>query len=321
MKKVAVLMGGLSAEREVSLTSGAAVQKALEEMGYKVTAIDAGSDLASQLQKAKPDVVFNALHGRFGEDGCVQGVLELMAIPYTHSGVLASALAMDKPMAKQVFRAQGLQTPEGRVVHRDEMLSKEPMPRPYVVKPINEGSSVGVMIIREEDNQRFDSQSWPFGEWVLVEPYIKGREVQVAVLDGEALGAIEIKPLGRFYDYEAKYTAGKAEHIMPAPLSPERYAEVCRYAEQAHAALGCRGLTRSDFRYDEENAGKNPFYLLEVNTQPGMTPLSLSPEIAAHKGISFNQLVQRLLETATLDNQKPAKGQAYGENHQAREAV
>ena len=302
-KHVVVLLGGLSAEREVSLTSGKAVAKALGELGYKVSPLDVGVDVAEKLAALKPDVAFNALHGRFGEDGCMQGILEQLSIPYTHSGLLASALGMDKPMAKKVFAAVGLRCADGRVVPKEEMLKSEPMARPYVIKPSNEGSSVGVTIIHEGDNDRFGDHDWPFGEEVLVEKYIPGREIQVAVLDGKALGAIEIVPKGEFYDYEAKYTDGKATHLMPAPLSEAKYAEVCALAEKAHASLGCRGLTRSDFRFYEKGTdakADDQFYLLELNSQPGMTPLSLSPEIAAHAGIGFNQLVQHLVETARL---------------------
>jgi len=300
-KHIAILMGGWSAEREVSLSSGKAVTKALEELGYKTTAIDVQPDIAEKLAKLKPDAAFNALHGRWGEDGCMQGILEVLKIPYTHSGVLASALAMDKPMAKNVFAAVGLRCAEGRVFTKSEILKLgEPMQRPYVVKPSNEGSSVGVKIVLENENFFFDANSWNFGEEVLVEKYIPGREVQVAVLDGKALGAIEIKPLGRFYDYEAKYTDGKAQHLMPAPIPKDAYDEVCALAEKAHNSLGCRGLTRTDFRYDDTKKSRGDFYILEVNTQPGMTPLSLSPEIAAHAGISFNQLVDRLIKEAKL---------------------
>jgi len=295
---VAVLKGGLSEERDVSLSSGAAVEKALLALGHTVSAIDAKHDVAAKLQEAKPHVVFNALHGRYGEDGCIQGVLELLRIPYTHSGVLASALAMDKPMAKKIFANAGLLCAEGKICTRDDMLREEPMPRPYVVKPLNEGSSVGVTIVMDGDNFTFNETNWHFGEQVLVEKYVPGREIQVAVLDNKALGAIEIKPKGKFYDYTAKYTDGMAVHVMPAPLSAERYAEVCHMAEVAHIALGCRGLTRSDFRFDEEGDGK--FYILETNTQPGMTPLSLAPEIAGHVGIDFNQLVARLIAGASL---------------------
>lgn len=297
-KRVAVLLGGPSAEREVSLSSGAAVVKACEALGYTTLPIDVDKDVADKLREAKPDVVFNALHGRWGEDGCIQGLLELLHIPYTHSGVLASALAMDKPMARNVFTANGLLCAEGRVCHKDEIIGDaEPMERPYVIKPSNEGSSVGVHIILENDNRFFTGESWPFGDEVLVEKYIPGREIQVAVLDGKALGAIEIKPLGKFYDYEAKYTDGKAQHLMPAPLSKDEEAEVLALAEKAHTVLGCRGLTRSDFRF---HVDEGKFYILEVNTQPGMTPLSLAPEIAAHAGISFNQLVERLIKGARL---------------------
>jgi len=299
-KQVAVLMGGWSAEREVSLASGKAVTAALMALGYKVTPIDMQQNIAEELVRIKPDVVFNALHGRFGEDGCVQGLLELLKIPYTHSGLLASALAMDKPMAKQIFAAQGLRIAEGKVVHKREVIGKDVLPRPYVVKPINEGSSVGVKIILEHENFFFDEASWPYGNEVLVERYVPGREIQVAVLDSKALGAIEIRTHGRFYDYEAKYTDGKAEHIMPAPIAEQAYDEVCRMAEKAHDALGCRGLTRSDFRYDDTKGEPGTFYILELNSQPGMTPLSLSPEIANHTGIGFNQLVDRLVKTARL---------------------
>lgn len=295
---VAVVKGGWSAEREVSLTSGAAVEKALLELGYRVNAIDVGHDIAEVLKQVKPDVVFNALHGRFGEDGCIQGILEVLEIPYTHSGVLASALAMDKPMAKKVFESVGLRCAEGGVFHKHAMIAGDPMKRPYVVKPLNEGSSVGVTIVQEGEDFSFSEENWTFGEYVLVEKFIPGREVQVAVLDDKALGAIEIRPKGRFYDYEAKYTDGGAEHLMPAPLPKHRYDEVCDLALRAHRALGCRGLSRSDFRYYE--GGDDQFYILELNNQPGMTPLSLSPEIAAHAGIPFNQLIEHLVRGARL---------------------
>ncbi|MDG1288048.1 MAG: D-alanine--D-alanine ligase [Rickettsiales bacterium] len=306
-KHIAVLYGGWSAERDVSLSSGEAVAKALAETGYQVSLVDATENLAADLLKLKPDAVFNALHGRWGEDGCVQGLLEMLRIPYTHSGVLASAAAMHKPTAKEIFEGHGLQCPTGGTYTKEKIIAGEPMPRPFVVKPINEGSSVGVEICFPGDNKHYTAENWPFGDEVLIEPYIPGREIQVAVLDGEALGAIEICPNASFYDYEAKYTDGKAEHLMPAPIEPEAYAEVCDLAQQAHKALGCRGLTRSDFRYNDTDnktyeAGQSRFYLLEINTQPGMTPLSLSPEIAAHGGISFTDLVEHLVQSATLDN-------------------
>ncbi len=306
-KHIAVLYGGWSAEREVSINSGEAVAAVLKDAGYRVSLIDATENLAGDLIAAKPDAVFNALHGRWGEDGCVQGLLEMLRIPYTHSGVMASATAMHKPTAKEIFESVGLQCPSGDVYSKADMLKAEPIARPFVVKPINEGSSVGVEILHEHDKMHYTEKNWPFGDEVLVEPYIPGREVQVAVLNGKALGAIEICPENGFYDYEAKYTDGKAKHIMPAPLEAPEYAHVCELAEKAHAALGCRGLTRSDFRYDTTpksayETGQSRFYLLEINTQPGMTALSLAPEIAAHSGISFAQLVERLVQSATLDN-------------------
>lgn len=294
-KHVAVLKGGWSAEREVSLNSGAACAKALRELGYKVTEIDVQPDIAEVLRQTKPDVVFNALHGRFGEDGCMQGLLEIMKIPYTHSGVLASSVAMDKPLAKVLFAAAGLKVPVGKLVTHEELLASEPMKRPYVVKPANEGSSVGVYIFQDRDNKSWkDVQSSKDTVW-MVEEYISGREITAAVLNDKPLGVTEIRPKSGFYDYENKYTDGKTEHLCPAPLSKEEYDSVMQMALTAHRALGCRGLTRSDFRYD----GKN-FYILEINTQPGMTSLSLSPEIAAHVGISFNDLVRQLVEAAQL---------------------
>ncbi|NBO19617.1 MAG: D-alanine--D-alanine ligase [Proteobacteria bacterium] len=298
-KHVVVLKGGLSAEREVSLVSGAACAKALRELGYRVTELDAAGDIASELQKLKPDVVFNALHGRYGEDGCVQGLLELLKIPYTHSGVLASAVAMDKPMAKRVFASVGLRCPKGMTVSREDMLKGDPMPRPYVAKPANEGSSVGVKIVQEGDNFYFTAENWTYGDSVLVEEYIPGREITVAVLNGKALGVTEIRPLDGFYDYENKYTDGKTEHLCPAPISEAQAKEAMDMAVAAHHVLGCRGLSRSDFRLDDTKGGSRIF-LLEVNTQPGMTPLSLSPELAAYAGISFNNLVQMLIDDARL---------------------
>jgi D-alanine-D-alanine ligase len=296
---IVVLLGGISAEREVSLVSGAAVARGLEASGYRVTTLDAGADVAEQLAKLKPDVVFNALHGRFGEDGCVQGVLELLKIPYTHSGVMASALAMNKAMARRIFTASGLRVAEGRVVHKEELIGKDPMKRPYVVKPVSEGSSVGVKLFFEGDNFFFTQKNWPYSEEVLVEQYIPGREITVAVLDDTALGATELRVESGFYDYENKYTAGKTTHICPAPLTGAQYDEVLQMALTAHRALGCRGLSRSDFRYDDTR-GEGVFTLLEVNTQPGMTPLSLAPEIAKHVGISFNELVDRMVKSARL---------------------
>ena len=304
MKHVAILKGGWSAEREVSLRSGAACAKALRELGYRVTEIDVQRDIAQVLSKLKPDVVFNALHGNYGEDGVIQGLLEILAIPYTHSGVLASALAMDKPMAKKVFETVGLRCPKGITLSLKQLKEGgDPLPRPFVVKPASEGSSVGVYIVKEQDNQSLSVLLAPENDkerLYLVEEYIAGRELTVAVLSGKALGVTEIRAHSGFYDYTNKYTAGKTEYICPAPLPLAVYQGLMEAAEKAHAALGCRGLSRADFRYDENGAHKGNFYLLEVNTQPGMTELSLSPKLAAHAGISFNALVGRLVDEAML---------------------
>lgn len=307
MKHVALLKGGWSAEREVSLNSGAACAKALRELGYKVTEIDMQPDVAEVLARVKPDVVFNALHGNFGEDGCVQGLLELMQIPYTHSGVLASALAMDKPMAKRIFVAAGIPCPQGQTLTVAQLLKGgDPMPRPFVVKPACEGSSVGVHIVTAEDNRPLnvilEKDAGDVDRSFLIEQYIPGRELTVAVLDDKPLGVTELRPQSGFYDYTNKYTSGKTEHLCPAPLPPEQYRQAMDMALIAHRALGCRGLTRADFRYDDTAGNKGKFYLLEVNTQPGMTALSLSPELAAHAGISFNALVGKLVEGAKLGN-------------------
>ena len=303
-KRVALLMGGRSAEREVSLVSGRACAKGLREKGYDVDVIDVGNDLGALLTALdpKPDVVFNALHGRYGEDGRVQGLLDLLGLPYTHSGVLASALAMDKPLAKQVFGSVGLRCPDGKVISIDRLAKADPMPRPFVVKPTAEGSSVGVRIVREGDNlPPLGSSGWHFGDEVLVERYIPGRELTVAVMGGEALAVTELRPHAGFYDYEAKYTEGKTDHIVPAPVSHAVGEAAKNMAVTAHAALGCRGVTRCDFRYDDSRKGLDGLYLLEINTQPGMTPLSLVPEQAAHRGIDFPDLVAWMVEHAQCD--------------------
>ncbi len=297
---IALLKGGWSSERDVSLSTGAAVEKVLQQMDVRVSIIDVQPDIGQVLTELRPDVVFNALHGRYGEDGTIQGLLELLSIPYTHSGVLASAVAMHKVRSKEVFKAHGLRCPQGKVCAVETILHHPPFPMPFVVKPVADGSSVNVFIVRESADMK-PLQAMAARTMMLVEPYIPGREIQVAVLDGKALGAIEIRPKNTFYDYEAKYTVGKAEHIMPAPIDADDYAEVMRLAERAHDALGCRGLTRSDFRYDDTAIGQSMFYLLEINTQPGMTELSLSPEIAAHHGIPFAQLVKHLLQGASVD--------------------
>lgn len=300
-RRVAVLMGGRSAEREVSLVSGEACSVALEERGYTVTRIDAAEDLVGQLQRTRPQVVFNALHGRFGEDGRVQGLLDLLGIPYTHSGVLASALAMDKPMAKRVFSSIGLRCPEGVELDLATLLAEPPLPPPFVVKPAAEGSSVGVVIVKDDTllPLRTRNDLDPRTR-LLVESYVRGQEITCAVLGGEPLAVTEIRPNEGFYDYRAKYTEGYASHLVPAPLAPELYEQVLEAAGLAHRALGCRGVSRADFRYDPAQGDKG-LYLLEVNTQPGMTPMSLVPEQAAWRGIPFGELVERLLEWARCD--------------------
>ena len=296
---VAVLMGGWSAEREVSLSSGHAVAAALRAAGRRVTEVDVRPNIAEILAGIRPGVAFNALHGSFGEDGCMQGILEALGIPYTHSGVLASALAMNKPAAKRIFRESGIACPEGVIAGRGEVIGGSVMDLPFVVKPLSEGSSVGVSIhIDGAEEKPFANGEWPFGEEVLVERYVPGREITVAVMGERALGALEIRPKGRFYTYRAKYVEGEAEHECPAPLPSDDYEAALATAREAHVALGCRGVSRADFRYDDTGPGRARLYLLEVNTQPGMTPLSLVPEIAAAAGISFADLVAWMLEDA-----------------------
>ena len=299
VEHVAVLMGGWSAEREVSLVSGRAVAAALRARDKRVTEIDVGPNVAEILAGIRPDVVFNALHGRFGEDGCMQGILETLGLPYTHSGVLASALAMNKPAAKRLFRASGIVCPEGVVADRDRVIDGSVMELPFVVKPLNEGSSVGVSIhLDGAEAKPFANGEWPYGDQVLIERYVPGREITVAVMGERALGVTEIRPKGRFYSYDAKYVAGESVHDCPAHLAAEDYDAALEAARSAHLALGCRGVSRADFRYDDTGAGTARLYLLEVNTQPGMTPTSLVPEIAAHAGIGFEDLVLWMLEDA-----------------------
>jgi D-alanine-D-alanine ligase len=299
-RHVAVLMGGWSAEREVSLVSGSAASQALRERGYRVSEIDVGRDLAQRLAELEPDVIYNALHGRFGEDGTVQGLLEIMGIPYTHSGVLASSLAMNKAMAKRLFASAGLRAPEGYVTTIDALRNgKPPMAPPYVIKPNNEGSSVGVQIVRALEERPLERNDWPFGPEVLIERYVPGRELTVAVLGERPLTVTEIRPRHGFYDYHAKYTEQAADHLIPAPIPEAMYQKALANAQAAHRVLGCRGVSRADFRLDETEP--DGLYLLEVNTQPGMTPLSLVPEQAAHVGIGFADLVVQLVEAARCD--------------------
>jgi D-alanine-D-alanine ligase len=302
--KVAVLLGGLSAEREVSLSSGAGCAKALREEGFDVVEIDPKtSDLSEQLRVVKPDCVFNALHGRWGEDGCVQGLLELLRIPYTHSGVLASALAMHKQRTKDVYRAAGLPIVKSIVVDRREAAAKHLMEPPYVVKPVNEGSSVGVFIIRKGDNrppEALGSEAWNLSSEMMVEEFVPGRELTVAVMGGKALGVTEITTGLEFYDYEAKYSDGGSRHILPAKIPDAVAKEAMRLSEAAHEALGCRGVSRSDLRYDD-TAAKWRLVLLETNTQPGMTPTSLVPEQAAYARYSYPKLCRWMVEDASCD--------------------
>lgn len=299
---VAVLMGGWSAEREVSLMSGAGIADALESLGHQVTRIDMDREVASKIAAAKPDVVFNALHGTPGEDGTVQGMLDLMGVRYTHSGLVTSVIAIDKQLTKQALVPHGIPMPGGRMVKTEELHREDPMPRPYVLKPVNEGSSVGVAIVTTEGNYGNPIAPDARGPWqefdeLLAEPFIRGRELTTAVLAGEALGVTELKPKSGFYDYDAKYTDGMTEHVYPAQI-PDEITDACkRIALEAHKLLGCKGTSRSDFRWDDSQ-GVEGLFLLEVNTQPGMTPLSLVPEQARHLGISYPELCQRIVDEA-----------------------
>jgi D-alanine-D-alanine ligase len=304
MKSVAVLMGGWSPEREVSLSSGYECAKALADRGYAVRVIDAGRDLTTLLRALEPcpDVIFNALHGIGGEDGTIQGVFEMLRIPYTHSGVLASSVAMHKPTAKSIFRAVGLPVVDGVVARLEELILGDPIPAPFVVKPTNQGSSVGVRIVRVNDNSwREEVTGWCFGEELLIERFVPGRELTVAVMGDRALGVCEIVPRGSFYDYTAKYTVGGSDHLTPAAIPPEVYERALDIALRAHRALGCRGVTRADLRYDDTIEELGALYLLELNTQPGMTPTSLVPDIARHVGIEFDELVAWMVENAACD--------------------
>jgi D-alanine-D-alanine ligase len=301
MTRVAVLYGGISAEREVSLSTGRQVIAALRQASFDVLAVDVGADLGAVIAALtpRPDAVFNALHGRFGEDGAIQGVLDWMGIPYTHSGVRASALAMDKVASKSVFSAHGLPVADGRLVPIGDLEAADPRPLPYVVKPANEGSSVGVEILRVGGNRRAEiARTWRFGEHALVEEYVPGRELTVAVLEDRALTVTEINPAVGFYDYEAKYADGGSVHVLPAPVHPRIFSRALDLALAAHRALGCRGATRADFRYDDTEGEPGRLVLLEVNTQPGLTPVSLLPEQAAHCGMSFPALCAWMVERA-----------------------
>lgn len=303
-KHVAVLKGGWSSEREVSLSSGKACAEALRNAGYEVTEIDAGRDIAARLADVAPDVVFNALHGRGGEDGEVQGILEVMQLPYTHSGVLASALAMDKHLAKTIFKTAGVVVTDHIIAHREEIAAKHLMSPPYVVKPVADGSSVGIFLVREGQEhppQEILRHDWRGDDYLMVERYIPGRELTCAVMGHVALGVTEIVTDLVFYNYEAKYQKGGSQHIIPAPVSPKIYEKVQKMSLKAHEALGCRGVTRSDFRYDERAGDDDGLVCLEINTQPGMTPTSLVPELALHAGHSFEELVRWMVEDASCN--------------------
>jgi D-alanine-D-alanine ligase len=303
-KHVAVLMGGLSNERPVSLSSGRECAKALRNAGYEVTEIDAGYDVAERLRQVKPDVVFNALHGRYGEDGAVQGVLEFLRIPYTHSGVLASALAMDKHQAKIMLKAAGVPVTDHVIASRAEVGRAHVMSPPYVVKPIADGSSFGILIVKADQShppQEILGTDWKGGEELMVERYIPGRELTCAVMGDVALGVTEIVTDLAFYNYEAKYSEGGSRHILPADLKPKIYDKVQKMALKAHAALGCRGVTRTDFRYNDRAGEDGELVCLEINTQPGMTPTSLAPEQARHAGHSFEELVAWMVEDASCN--------------------
>jgi D-alanine-D-alanine ligase len=299
---VAVLMGGWSAEREVSLSSGSGVADALESLGHRVSRIDMDRNVARVLEEIRPDVVFNALHGTPGEDGTIQGLLDLMDIKYTHSGLTTSVIAIDKELTKQQLVPAGIRMPGGKVVESESLYAADPMARPYVLKPVNEGSSVGVAIVTNEGNYgnpiaRHAEGPWQEFEHLLAEPFIRGRELTVAVLGGEALAVTELRPRSGFYDYDAKYTDGMTEHVCPADVPDDVRDAAMEMALKAHNILGCKGTSRSDFRWDDEQ-GIEGLYLLEVNTQPGMTALSLVPEQARYRGMSYADLVQRILEEA-----------------------
>jgi D-alanine-D-alanine ligase len=300
--KVAVLMGGWSAEREVSLVSGAGCADALERLGHEVVRIDMDRDVALRLSEARPDVVFNALHGTPGEDGSVQGMLDLMGLKYTHSGLATSVVAIDKVLTKQALVPHGIRMPGGHIVRSESLYLSDPLPRPYVLKPVNEGSSVGVAIVKADGNYgdpigRDVAGPWQEFDELLAEPFIRGRELTTAVLGDKALAVTELKPKSGFYDYDSKYTDGKTEHVCPANIPAEITAACLEMALKAHRVLGCRGTSRSDFRWDDER-GIEGLYLLEVNTQPGMTPLSLVPEQARYLGQSYDELVATILEDA-----------------------
>jgi D-alanine-D-alanine ligase len=305
MRHVAVLMGGWSAERPVSLNSGRGCADALESRGYRVTRVDVGRDIADVLAKLKPDVAFNALHGRVGEDGSIQGVLEILRIPYTHSGVLASAVAMEKHLAKTILAAAGVPVADGVIVDRHEAARRHALEPPYVLKPISEGSSFGVVIVkadRAHPPQEVGREDWPYGDRLIAEKFVDGKELTCAVMGDRALDIIDVQPVSEsFYGYDAKYAKGGSIHVLPAKIKPKIYHKVQDLALRAHRALGCRGVSRADFRWDETKGEDGELVCLEVNTQPGMTDTSLVPEMAAHAGMTFGELVEWIVEDASCD--------------------
>lgn len=306
-KRIALLLGGRSSEREVSFMSGRSISAALKRLGHDVVEIDPQYDFVEQIKGAKPDLVYNALHGTYGEDGAIPGILEYLGIPYTHSGVMSSAIAMDKSMTKKLLSEHGVKFAEGFVMQSADLVAmlqsgEEPMKRPYVIKATNEGSTIGVYIVHEKDDalvEKLKTTPWLHGEKVLIEEYIPGKELSVAVLDGKAIGVLELRPTQGFYDYTAKYTDGVTEHVYPAEVPQKAYNLALEYAQKAHNILECRTLSRSDFRYNPDN---DAMCFLEINTHPGFTDLSIVPEIAGHNGISFDELVAKILADAKCDN-------------------
>ena len=303
-KHIGVLMGGWNGEREVSLSSGESVYNALIALGYKASKIDFSRNIVDDLKEIKPDIIFNALHGVYGEDGRIQGLLDILQIPYTHSDLLASAICMDKILCRRVCTGSGVDLPQYQILKRGELAENQQkilnIGKPFVVKPIAEGSSLGVEVILQEDEFDIDQYSWKYGDEVLIERYLAGQEIEVAVLNGKALGAIEIRPKNLFYDYECKYTFGMSEYIMPAEIDEAKYEEVLKISEKCCELTGCSGVARVDFILNNKNGEDDKFYLLEVNTHPGLTNTSLVPKIAKYSGISFNDLVESLIETAAF---------------------
>jgi D-alanine-D-alanine ligase len=301
---IAVLLGGWNSEREVSLRSGEAVYEALIRLGYKASKIDFSREIFEQLKAVKPDIIFNALHGTYGEDGRIQGICDILEIPYTHSGIIASALCMDKIITRKLCQTVDVKSPIYEILKKGEDKENqkkiEKVGKPFVIKPINEGSSVGVEVILQNAKFNFSAYEWKYGDEIILEKYIAGQEIQVAIMDGKALGAIEVRPHGLFYDYKCKYTAGMTDYIMPAEVDAEKYAEVLELAQKAHRVVGCRGISRIDFILNNKNGGDNHFYLLEINTHPGFTATSLVPKIAKHVGISFEEIVEFLVKTARV---------------------